>query len=125
MIKISMVLLLINFVYANNYDVIASCDNAKSEFVELTGIKTDGYEKDSMVLSIVGDKKTGDIYLKVKSNVVKLIMIDKSNEAYQFIEKVASGHSVLYTLFGNQLTIQKSYSFLGNRRMVNTILECK
>jgi len=124
--KIFIVLLLIvNFIYAQDYKTILSCGNTKSEFVELSTGKIDGYTKDSLVADIVVKNKTNKFYIKVGSSISELIEIDKNRYAIQFIEKVASGHSVLYTILGNKLTIQKSYSMLGTPVMVNMILECR
>ena len=122
--KYFIVMLMLNSIcFASGIDkVVASCNDAKSELIDLGKNETKGYKKDSMKIDIImRDKK---VFVKSNSGESELIYIGGKNE--QFIEEIASGHKALYTLFKKQklLTIQKSYDFFGPI-MVNTYLKCK
>lgn len=113
-------ILIVSNIYAETSKVIASCANTKSELVDLKKIDTKGFKDDSLSVDIIlRDKKA---YLISNSSSTELFFIGGN----QFLEKVAAGHSVLYTYFENKkiLTIQKSYDLFGPI-MVNMILKCK
>lgn len=114
-------ILLSTLLYSNNQKIVISCSDAYSEMVYLNDLKSSGYTKDSLSLKIILDKKNNKYYAKSNSSTSKLKPINNS----QFIETVGLGHNILYTLIDSKLTIQKSYSFLGDPVMVNIILSCK
>jgi hypothetical protein len=101
------------------YEVLASCSDAKAELLDLNKEKTNGYEKDSMSLEIIGENDK--IYVKRGNDKTELYYLGGN----QMLEEVKSGHNVLYTLHDKFLTIQKSQDFLGMPVMINIYLKCK
>lgn len=115
------ILLFVNIVFG--YDkILATCSNTKAELLDLKKKTTKGYTKDSMTMDIVIKGKK--VFAKSNTSESELIYLGGNNP--QFLEKVASGHIVLYTYFEKEkiLTIQKSYDLFGPI-MVNMYLKCK
>jgi len=121
-LKFILISLLIVSISFGSDKVLASCSNAKTELLDLSKETTAGYTKDSMTINlIIRGEKT---YVQSKIAESELIYLGGTNS--QFLEKVVSGHNVLYTYFEKSkiLTVQKSYDLFG-AIMVNTYLECK
>jgi hypothetical protein len=123
--KFLFLLLSINLIHADDITVFRTCSNAKSEFIDLTTKKTNGFKNDSMKLKILESVKSKKVYIKSKTTLTEIEILTVRKGFVQFLEKVVSGHNVLYTLIGDILTIQKSYSLLGKPVMVNTYLTCR
>ena len=104
-------------------EILYSCSQAKSELFDLVKETSNGYKKGSMTIDII--YKNDKVYVKSNSNESELIFIGSVAKP-QFLEKVASGHAVLYTVHKRSkiMTIQKSYDMMGPI-MVNSYLQCK
>lgn len=115
------ILILFNSIYASD-KILASCYDTKSELVDIGKQTSKGYESDSLKFDIIikGEK----VFVSSNLGNTELIYLGGNNP--QFLEKVQSGHHVLYTYYPNSklLTMQKSYDFLGPI-MVNAYLKCK
>ncbi len=109
----------------NANEILYSCSQAKSELFDLVKETSKGYKKGSMTIEIIYKNDNDKVYVKSNSSESELIFIG-SVEKPQFLEKVASGHAVLYTVHKRSkiMTIQKSYDMMGPI-MVNSYLQCK
>jgi hypothetical protein len=99
-------------------EILYSCNEAKSELYDLVKETGNQYTKDSLSLTLY--EENNKYYVK-STSTSEIIYIGGN----QFIEKVSSGHSVLYTIHKDHslLTIQKSYDLAGPI-MVNIYLHC-
>lgn len=108
----------------NANEILYSCRQAKSELLDLNKESSNGYKKGSMVIDLISKNKK--VYVKNNTGDVELIYLGNSANP-QFLEKVSSGHFVLYTIHEKAkiMTIQKSYDMIGHPIMVNSYLYCK
>ena len=108
----------------NAAEILYSCSQAKSELLDLKKESSNGYKNGSMIVDIITKNKK--VYVKNKTGDVELVYLGNASHP-QFLEKVASGHYVLYTIHEKSkiMTIQKSYNMLGHPIMVNSYLKCK
>lgn len=108
----------------NANEILYSCSQAKTELFDLEKESSKGYKKGSMTIDIIF--KNEKVYVKSNSSESELIFLGNASSP-QFIEKVASGHVVLYSVHKKSkiMTVQKSYSMLGHPIMVNSYLRCR
>ncbi|WP_415406989.1 hypothetical protein ACLHDG_00220 [Sulfurovum sp. CS9] len=108
----------------NADEILYSCSQAKTELFDLEKESSDGYKKGSMTIDIIiKDKK---VYVKSNTSESELLYLGNTSSP-QFLEKVSSGHFVLYSVHEKSkvMTIQKSYSMIGHPIMVNSYLRCR
>ena len=107
----------------NADEILYSCSQAKSELFDLEKESSNGYKKGSMTIDIIFKNKK--VYVKSNSSESELIFLGNASSP-QFLEKVSSGHTVLYSVHERSkiMTIQKSYNMMGPI-MVNSYLQCK
>ncbi|MCR1815702.1 hypothetical protein [Aliarcobacter butzleri] len=119
---IVLLLLVSKSLFAKN-EILFTCSDAKSEFINLNEGSKNGYKKENLELVFTIDEKTEDIFV----NGTKLHKLGLSSNIFQFLEPVLSGHYVLYTFHKDSsiLTIQKSYKLFNDPVMVNIYLKCK
>ena len=108
----------------NADEILYSCSQAKSELFDLEKESSNGYKKGSMTIDIIFKNKK--VYVKSNSSESELISFWYVWKL-MFLEKVASGHVVLYSVHEKSkiMTVQKSYSMLGHPIMVNSYLKCR
>ena len=112
-------LLFTTFLLCND-NVIANCVDTKVEVVNINDGTTKGFIQDKMKIKLL--VRNDKVFLVSNGGESELIYIGNN----QFLEKVASGHHILYTYNEKikMLTQQKSYDFLGKHLMVNAYLKC-
>ena len=104
-------------------EILYSCSQAKTELFDLAKESSNGYKKDSMTIDIIIRGKK--VYIKGNFGESELEYLGNASHP-QFLEKVSSGHFVLYTMHKKSkiMTIQKSYDMMGPI-MVNSYLHCR
>ena len=110
-------------IQAQGEEILLSCKGSSvSEFYYLDKpSQNKGYVNDNITVTIV--KKGKDIYIRGNGGIDnKLIPLGGNNP--QFLERVAFGYSVLYTVHPKTVTIQKSYAMNGISAMINVVVHC-
>jgi len=122
-IIIILVLLSVNYVELLAEEVILSCNgSSKSEFYYLDNpSQNEGYVEDKINITII--KKNNKLY--VRGNVGDSEILSIGGNDPQFLERVAYGYTVLYTVHKNSVTIHKSYSMNGVSAMINIVVNCE